>query len=94
MRAFLSLKCALLIAAVALFSGFSSTADAAKMARMTRLPPGACGFEKKKVVANGTICSYNCNPQSLWCSQQLCQNGRFEQIINCFGAFCSGRCGG
>ncbi len=53
----------------------------------------SCAFEKK-AVANGTLCSYDCNPNTMWCSQQRCQNGQFTQFLVCFGSFCSPKCGG
>jgi len=60
---------------------------------MMKLPAGACAFEKK-AVANGTICSYQCNAQANWCAQQLCVNGALSQVVLCFGGFCSPKCGG
>jgi hypothetical protein len=62
-------------------------------AKMMKMPPGACAFSKKAVVANGMMCSYQCNPATMWCSQQLCSNGQWTQIISCFGTFCTKKCG-
>ena len=79
-----------LTAAIALSTSFSGTAFAApKM----KLPPGACAFEKKSVASN-TVCSFDCNAANNWCSQQWCHDGQWTQVINCFGAFCSPKCGG
>lgn len=86
----LSIRFALLIGAVALLSSLSGATFAAKMMKM---PPGACAFEKK-AVATGTMCSYNCNPATNWCSQQVCNNGQFTQLIMCYGSFCTAKCGG
>ncbi len=78
-----------LTAAIALTLSFSGVAFAAKM----KLPPGACAFDKK-AVGNGLICSYHCDPTKTWCSQQICINGQFTQVINCFLPFCAPSCGG
>jgi len=79
-----------LTAAIALTASLSGAAIAAKM----QVPPGACVVMKKAVVANGAVCSFDCNPANGWCSQQICINGQFTQIINCYGTFCSPKCGG
>ncbi len=63
-------------------------------AKAMKLPPGACAFGKKGVVANGIICSYNCDPKAMWCSQQLCANGTFIQVLPCYTGFCTAKCGG
>jgi hypothetical protein len=81
------LKVVLLAGAVALPSGFSGAS-----AKAMKLPPGACAFQKKSVVANGAICSYNCDPKTMWCSQQICGNGQLFQVLSCYGTFCSGKC--
>jgi len=62
-------------------------------AKAMKLPPGACAFGKK-AMANGTVCSYQCNPQTNWCAQQLCINGAVTQVLPCFGGFCAAKCGG
>lgn len=87
MRVMSVVKVALLAAAVALSAASFSTADA-----KTRLPPGACAFPKRGV-ANGALCSYSCNPTTLWCAQQYCSNGTLVQVLPCFSTFCSGKCG-
>jgi hypothetical protein len=76
------MKVALVAGAVAL----PSVAMAAK------LPPGSCAFEKKGVAAN-TICSYSCDPKTMWCSQQVCANGTLVHVIPCYGSFCTAKCG-
>ena len=68
------------------------SAAAAKGAKVT-IPPGACAFEKV-AVANNTFCSFNCDPATNWCSQQLCSNGALTKVIPCYGTFCSAKCGG
>ncbi len=84
-------KVMLLIGAIMALSSLSGTTYAAK--KTIKVPPGSCVFEKKGV-ANGTLCSYDCNPNTMWCSQQRCQNGQFTQFLVCFGSFCSPKCGG
>ncbi len=83
-------KAALVAGAVVLLSSYAGVATAAPK---IKLPPGACAFEKR-AVASGTICSYECNPENQWCSQQWCQNGQWTRVINCYGPFCSNKCGG
>jgi hypothetical protein len=85
-------KVMLLIGAVAVLSSLSGTTSHAAKKTM-KMPPGSCAFEKKSV-ANGTLCSYDCNPSTMWCSQQRCQNGQFTQFLLCFGSFCSPKCDG
>jgi hypothetical protein len=89
MRVIPMVKVVLLTGTIALISGFSGAASAAKM----KLPPGACAFERK-AVGNGFLCSYHCDPTKTWCSQQICVNGGFVQLINCFLPFCAPSCGG
>jgi hypothetical protein len=79
-------KIVLVAGAVALPSSFSTAS--AKM----QLPPGAC-LSQKKVVAAGALCSYNCDPKSQWCSQQLCVNGVLTAVLPCYSGFCSAKCG-
>jgi hypothetical protein len=78
------LKVAVLAAAVAL----PAIAEA-----KTQLPPGACAFEKKSVAVN-TFCSFQCNPTTGWCSEQLCVNGQLVPALPCYGTFCMPKCGG
>jgi hypothetical protein len=77
---------ALLAAAVALPSVAS--------AKAMKAPPGSCAIGKGHFVATNTICSYNCNPQTQWCSQQLCVNGVFTPMLPCYTGFCTAKCGG
>lgn len=76
-------KIALLAAAVAL-----PTVASAK----TALPPGACAFGKKGVVAAGAMCSFNCDPKTNVCAQQACWNGHLTTIVSCFKPFCFSAC--
>ena len=85
MRMISVVKILLLAAAVALPSVASAK---------TKLPPGACAFGKKGVIASGAVCSYNCDPKTMWCAQQLCVNGTLNQILPCLSPFCSPKCGG
>ena len=84
-------KGVLLAAAVALPASFSA-AEAKTMAKVS-VPPGACAVGKKSVLGNAMFCSYNCDPQSNWCQQQVCLNGTAAQVISCYGSFCSPKCG-
>jgi hypothetical protein len=59
-----------------------------------KAPPGSCAVDKKHFVATNTVCSYNCNPQTQWCSQQLCVNGAFTPMLPCYTGFCTAKCGG
>lgn len=86
MRTLSVVKTALLAAAVAL--------PAAASAKTMKAPPGSCLFGKRNVVAANTICSFNCNPQNQWCSQQLCVNGTFTAVLPCYTGFCTAKCGG
>jgi hypothetical protein len=81
-------KVALLAGVVALPASFS-VADA----KAKPLPPGACAFEKKFIAVN-TVCSFQCNAATQWCSQQLCLNGQTVAVIPCYGSFCTPKCGG
>jgi hypothetical protein len=89
MRLMSVVKVALLAGAVALPGSF-----AVASAKTAPLPPGACAFEKKGVIANAAICSYNCDPATSWCSQQLCVNGTLTPVLSCYGGFCTTKCGG
>ncbi len=87
MRLMSLVKVALLAGAVALPASFSA-ADA-----KTKLPPGACAVGRH-VVASGTMCSFKCDPKTMWCSQQLCFNGTLSQVLSCYSGFCTPKCGG
>jgi hypothetical protein len=87
MRGMSIVKIALLAGALAAMS--LSTASA----RTIKLPPGACAFEKV-AVANNSFCSFDCNPATGWCSQQLCSNGTLTKVVPCYGTFCTAKCGG
>jgi hypothetical protein len=89
MRVVSVVKIVLLAAAVALPASFSVAS-----AKEIKLPPGACLFEKKGVIANYSVCSYACNPATSWCSQQLCVNGITTPMVPCYGGFCTLKCGG
>jgi hypothetical protein len=64
----------------------------AASAKVVKLPPGACAFQKV-AVANNTFCSFSCDATG-WCSQQLCTNGTLTKVVPCYGTFCSTKCGG
>lgn len=68
-------------------------ASAKAMKHTMKLPPGACAVEKK-AVNTGTICSSQCNAQTNWCAQQLCNNGALVSVLPCFGPFCTPKCAG
>ena len=84
-------KVAMLAAAVSLPASFS-VAEAKTMAKVT-LPPGACAVGKKGVLTNAMFCSFNCDPKTMWCQQQVCLNGTLATVLPCFGSFCSSKCG-
>jgi len=88
MRMLSIVKVVLLAGAVALPASFSVAE-----AKTIKAPPGSCAFAKKFIATN-TVCSYDCNPTSQWCSQQLCVNGVLTPLIPCYGSFCSAKCGG
>jgi hypothetical protein len=82
------LKVAALAAAVA-FLPSGPGASAKVMKRST----GACTFHRK-VVASGTLCSFDCDPKSLWCSQQVCTDGHWSAFVGCQSIFCvTPKCG-
>jgi hypothetical protein len=56
-------------------------------------PLGSCAVDKKHFAATNTVCSYNCNPQTQWCMQQLCVNGTFTPMLPCYTGFCTQKCG-
>jgi hypothetical protein len=85
MRVMSLVRVALLAGAVVLPASFSA-ADA-------KVPPGACAFGKK-VIAATTVCSYQCDPKTMWCSQQLCVNGALTPVLPCYSGFCTAKCGG
>jgi len=80
-------KVALLAGAVALPASLS-IAEA-----KTKLPPGACAFGKKGVIAAGMMCSYNCDAKIGWCAQQACWNGQLSPLMSCLPPFCFVKCG-
>lgn len=84
MRAISIVKVVVLAAAVALPSVASAK---------TKLPPGACAFGKKGVIAAGMMCSYNCDPKTGWCAQQACWNGQLTPLMSCIPPFCFVKCG-
>ncbi len=86
MRVIAFVKIALLAGAVALPSLAS--------AKMMKAPPGSCAADKTHFVAANTMCSYNCNAQTKWCSQQMCVNGTFTAMLPCYTGFCTTKCGG
>ncbi len=57
------------------------------------IPAGGCAYQKA-AIANNTFCSFDCDPATNWCSQQLCTNGTLTKVIPCYGNFCSAKCGG
>jgi len=79
-------KIGLLAAAVALPSAAFAKSKAAP-------PPGSCAFGKTYIATN-TFCSFDCNPATQWCSQQLCVSGVVTAVLPCHGTFCTTKCGG
>jgi hypothetical protein len=91
MRMISVLKVALLAAVVALPASISV---ASAKAKVMALPPGACAFGKKGVVAAATVCSFNSDPKTIWSQQQLCVNGTLTPVLPCYTGFCTAKCGG
>ncbi len=85
MRGMSIVKVALLASAAVAMSLSMASAKTAK------LPPGACAFQKV-AVANNSFCSFDCNPTTGWCSQQLCTNGTLTRVVPCYGTFCTTKC--
>ena len=81
------------IVKVALLAGaMAAMSLTAASAKTLKLPPGACALQKG-AVANGALCSFNCDASG-WCSQQWCTNGALTKVVSCYGTFCSAKCGG
>ena len=78
---------------IALLAGMVAMPSVAS-AKVMKAPPGACAVDKKHFVAANTVCSFNCNPQTQWCSQQLCVNGTLTPMLSCYTGFCTPKCGG
>lgn len=90
MRVISLLKVGLFAVAVTLCLSFAGASFAAKA---MKLPPGGCAVSKKAALDNFRICSFDCNPTTKWCSQQMCNNGQLTKIISCYGNFCNPKCG-
>ena len=87
MRVVSLIKVALLAGALALPASFS-------MALAKTAPPaGSCAYGKG-YIPTGTFCSYNCDANSQWCSQQGCFNTVTTPAVPCYGTFCTAKCGG
>ncbi|MFZ0778496.1 MAG: hypothetical protein WAM74_18575 [Xanthobacteraceae bacterium] len=78
---------------IALLAGVVALPSVAS-AKVMKAPPGACAVDKKHFVAANTVCSFNCNSQTQWCSQQLCVNGTLTPMLPCYTGFCTPKCGG
>ena len=65
----------------------------AASAKVVKLPPGACAFQKV-AVTNNSFCSFDCDATTGWCSQQLCTNGTLTKVVPCYGTFCTAKCSG
>jgi len=61
-------------------------------AKVMKRHPDACVFHHR-LVAAGTLCSYNCTANGLGCSQQICSGGHWVAALPCPGVFCSRKCG-
>jgi hypothetical protein len=85
MRVMSIAKIALLAAAVAL----PTSVFAAKVTA----PPSSCAYGKG-FIPTATFCSYNCDDNTKWCSQQGCFNGVTTPAVPCYGTFCTAKCGG
>ncbi len=91
MRTASAFKIVALAAAFAVLAGVPGASAKIKH-RYTRRPPDACIFHRH-VLAAGTLCSYDCNPNGLGCSQQICSGGHWSPALPCLRPFCTQRCG-
>jgi hypothetical protein len=82
---------ALAIAAIATVQMATVQTASAKHHYSRRLPD-ACFFHRH-VSAAGTWCSYQCDPNSLGCKQQICVGGHWTQALPCLRPFCLQSCG-
>lgn len=80
--------CSLAIAVTAL----AGVPGASAKHRYTPRPVDACLFHRH-VLAAGTLCSYDCNPNGLGCSQQVCAGGHWSAALPCPRPFCTQACG-
>src|ERR1051326_5526391 len=81
-----SIFAVLSLAAIVATLGAIPNAAAAKH-HFTKRPPDSCVFHRR-VVASGTICSYECSPNTPGCSQQICSGGRWYPGLPCPRPFC------
>jgi hypothetical protein len=91
MRLRSALKVVSLAAALAVLAGVPGASARVKH-RYTRRPVDSCLFHRR-VMASGTLCSLDCKPGTLGCSQQICSGGRWYAALPCPLPFCSQRCG-
>ena len=86
MRMISAAKIAALALVIALPSSYA-------LAKAPPPPPGSCA-SGKSYIPTATFCSYNCDGNTKWCSQQLCTNGVLTPVLPCWGTFCTAKCGG
>jgi hypothetical protein len=80
---------AALVAVAALLIGVSG---ASAKHRYTRRPVDSCVVHHR-VLPAGTVCSNNCPPGTVGCSQQICSGGHWVATLPCIKPFCTPRCG-
>lgn len=80
-----------LAAAVAVLAGGAGASAKAKH-RYTPRPPDSCIIHGRVFTA-GSLCSFDCKPGSLGCSQQVCSGGHWYAALPCPLPVCTARCG-
>jgi hypothetical protein len=81
------MRFATVLKVISLAAAVAATASVS-VASAKKLPPGACVFHRK-VVADGTWCSPQCDPNTHVCGQAVCSNGQFVAIWPCLQPFCA-----
>ena len=83
------LKIVSLAAAVAVLAGVPG---ASAKHRYSPRPVDSCVIHRQ-VYTSGSICSFDCKPGSLGCSQQICSGGHWYPALPCPLPLCTARCG-
>ena len=86
------LKIVSLAAAVAVLAGVPGASAKHRHSRYSRRPVYSCVIHRQ-VYTSGSICSFDCKPGSLGCSQQICSGGHWYPALPCPLPLCTARCG-
>jgi hypothetical protein len=81
-----------LAAAVAVLAGVPGASAKVHHRHYSRPPVDSC-VAHRSVYTAGSVCSFDCKPGSLGCSQQVCSGGRWYPALPCPLPFCTARCG-